>query len=255
MAPADTRHDVTYLGREEFLDEYWRYGAGEHVTLVGKTQSGKTTLAFELLDETTRPRPGVQGIVLVMKPRDPTVADWAKRLGYRRVSSWPPPDSRKAHWRNPRGWVLWPKMGDINADALRCRDQIHKALAESYSKAARTKEGGNRAIFVDEVIGITEELKLGQELNALWMRGSSMGVGLWAATQRPFHAPQHMYNAATHLFLHTDPDKRNRDRFREIGGVDAKLIETITNPDSGYMDEHEFLYVDRRDYSYAIVGA
>lgn len=245
---------VAHIPRQDFLRRFWRYQAGEHATFIGKTQSGKTTLAFELLKRTTTPE--LPGVILVMKPRDPTVSRWVKPLRYKRVASWPPPTASKWHPAPPPGWVLWPRLGDIDRDNARLHTQFRRALGESYTQAARNpRRRQGRIVFADEVVGLAAELNLADELNAVWMRGSGMGLGLWAATQRPFFAPQLMYSAPVHLFLHTDPDKRNRDRLKEIGGVNAQLVQAICDPDAGVMREHEFLYIDRRDYSMCVIGA
>jgi hypothetical protein len=99
------------------------------------------------------------------------------------------------------------------------------------------------------VVGVTKELGLGPELDAIWMRGSSMGLGLWAATQRPFHAPLHAYNAPVHIFLHRDPDLRNMQRYQEIGGVDSRLVRSIVSQ----LQLHQFLYIRRTDYTMCVV--
>ena len=51
------------IGREEFLADYWTYKSGEHVTLIAPTQSGKTTLAFQLLARSAGP--SLPAVVLV----------------------------------------------------------------------------------------------------------------------------------------------------------------------------------------------
>jgi hypothetical protein len=243
--------EVEVIPRDEFLDDVWDYRAGEHVTLIGMTQSGKTTLGFQLLDRSISP--DLPAIVMVMKPRDTVPERWAKKLGLRRIDTWPPLDARGPGraMRKPRGWLLWPKMGDIRKDYVNL-SMIHSAaISESYAQAARKRGAQDRALFVDETLGFVTDLKLGDELTAVWTRGSSMGLGLWAAGQRPFHMPQHAYNAASHLFLHKDPDERNIKRYAEIGGVSPDVVADVTRQ----LRLHEFLYIRRRDYSMAVVGA
>jgi hypothetical protein len=234
--------------RDVFVGSVWQYRPGEHVSFVGKTQSGKTTLAFQLLDATATPALPV--VVLVMKPKDATPERWGRTLGIKRVRTWPPPTAHPWAPQKPRGWLLWPKMGDIRRDADELAEQFDNALSDSYSRTAK-KRGGDRIVFADEVVGLAAELGLRAELDAVWMRGSSMGLGLWAATQRPFYAPLNMYSQAVHLFLHRDPDKNNRDRLKNIGGVDPKLIESVMTQ----MQEHQFLYIRRTDYTMCVVDA
>jgi hypothetical protein len=223
---------VETFTRDEFLSQRWRYSAGEHVSFLGPTQSGKTTLGFQLMAESATPK--LPAEVLVMKPRDSVVASWTKSLGFRRVKSWPPVPSLTAP--RPPGYTLWPKPTfDFHRDNATLAREFQKCLQESYRK-------GNRIIFADEVWGLTNELGLTTELVALWSRGASMGAGLWAATQRPSHVPLWMYSQAHHLFLSYEPDARARDRFAEIGGLDPHLVKATVMA----LKKYQWLYI-RRD--------
>lgn len=245
---------VERIGRDEFIADYWDYRIGEHVSFVADTQMGKTTLAFQLMQLDTRPE-GPQGLIFVMKPDDPTVRDWIKPLGYKRIKSWPPPltHGRLPKVRQPAGWVLWPSLGDIEDDDDILYREFAHALGDSYRAGAR-KGGARRILFCDEILGMVD-LGLKSRLNKIWQQGSGMRLGLWAATQRPFTAPPHMYSAARHLFIAVDQDKRNRDRFREIGGVDPDVIAYYTDPANEQMAIFEFLYINRRDRTIAIIEA
>lgn len=242
---------IAHIPRAVFLERYWDYEAGQHVTILGKTGSGKTFLGFQLLNASTSK--DLPGVVLVMKPRDATVDRWAKRLKYRRVSHWPPPIIRRKVDK-PRGWILWPPLGDFDQDDITLRREFERCFRESYTQAAR-KNGEPRAIFVDELVGVARELRLEPAVNRLYMRGRSLGVGLWAATQRPFNAPLLAYQAPEHLFIAAEPDARNRQRLGEIGGFDSDVLDTIVNPESRVLGTHEFLYLGQEQHTMAIIGS
>lgn len=227
--------DVTIFDREHFLTRRWRYAAGEHVSLLGPTQSGKTTLAYQLAERSSSPT--LPAVVLVMKPRDKTVTSWNKRLGYMRVRGWPPPPWDGRLWRaRPAGYTLWPRHSfDFDRDNMTMSEEFHRAILDSYKK-------GDRILFADEVWGLVHELGLRKDLESVWSRGASMGCGLWAATQRPSHVPLHMYSQAHHLFASHDPDKRSRDRLAEIGGVDPDLVKAVVLG----LRKYQWLYI-RRD--------
>lgn len=233
---------VTYYDRQEFLDEIWDYQTGEHVTILGPTGSGKTWLAYQLLGVTATPK--VPAIVLVMKPRDATVTKWSKSVGFIKTRVWPPLRSPFKQSK-PNGWVLWPRftLVDPDRDDLELHRQFRKVLIDSYKR-------GNRIVFGDEAYSLAEELGLKKLLITLWTKGRSMGAGLWAASQRPTHVPLWAYNSAEHLFIHNDPDKRARERFGEIGGVDPKMIAEVV----AGLERHEFLYIRRADASVCVVG-
>jgi hypothetical protein len=229
---------VREFSRGEFLRRRWRYKAGQHVALIAPTQDGKTTFGFQLLQVTAKPN--LPALVLVMKPRDPTPAAWTRHLGYPEVPSWPP---RKRYPWEPQvsGHTLWPKHTFVvEVDNEHMSAEFAKALRWAYQR-------GNCIVFADEVYGLLAELDgLEDDLIALWSRGGGMGTGLWAATQRPAGSAGHgvpgfMYSNSQHLFFGRDPDKRSRQRYGEIGGVDPKLVE------AGVLSlrKFEFLHIDK----------
>lgn len=206
---------IQRFDREEYIAERWDYKPGEHVSFLGSTGNGKTTLALQLLAATATER--VPGIVLAMKPKDKTVTDFQKLHGFRRVADWPPTPS--LYHVKPKGYIVWPKtVFKEDIDEAHHADVFRRCLQDSYKR-------GNRILFADEAYSLAEELGIGKSLITLWTKGRSMGTGLWAATQKPTHVPLWMYSQATHLFLSYDPDKRARDRYREISGTDPKIIE------------------------------
>lgn len=233
---------IVRLTRDEFIDDVFvpHYQDGEHVAFLGPTGSGKTTIAFDLMDELATPERPV--VLFVMKPEDDVVKDYKKLTGFRKTEQWPPVTRRGiskkggGFLKKRRGWIFWPRHGlrDIRRDDRMLERQFRSALNECYRK-------GKRIVFADEVVGLAKDLNLEKELNAIWTRGRSMRCGLWAAAQRPFHAPVAMYGQSEHLIIFKDSDKRSRDRYDEIGGVDDAEIKDVVMT----LKKHEFLYIGR----------
>lgn len=234
---------VKQIGRQDFLENYWHYKAGEHVTFLAPTQNGKTTMIFDLLKHTHLGKDDHPPIVLVVKPRDPTVTEKLKQLDYRIVRSWPPVPSP---WKpKPAGYGLWPKHSfDPDAD-----DEAHKPIMRRAILGAYRK--GNTILVADETYGLMQDLGLGNEITKVHSRGAGMGVGIWCATQKPTHIGTWAYSQAEHLFIGYDPDKRARDRFSEIGGVDPDLVKHV----AANLGKFEWLYIRRTGRVMAIIKA
>jgi hypothetical protein len=242
---SDNPLPVARFPRDQFVEWFGReYKAGQHVSTLGSTGNGKTYLNLQLLGATAREE--LPAVVLAMKPKDDTIEKFRKTCGFRKVTTWPPPYSM---WKpqHPPGWVLAPRHTfnpDVDEDEH--ARIFHRAILDSYKR-------GKRILFADEAYSLDDELDLGRYLVTVWTKGRSNGCGLWAATQKPTHVPLWMYSQASHLFLSFDPDKRARDRYREISGADPDVIaRTLWE-----LDEFEWLYVrpNGRRTQMCIVGA
>lgn len=239
MPQVTPKTQLQLIPRSAFLTDHWEYEEGDHVSFIGPTGSGKTYLASPLLARSVSPE--LPGFMLVMKRRDKTVSDFMKRYEWRRTTAYPIPPSVK---KKPNGYVLWPHhTADPDADDVRMERIFHEFLRDRYVK-------GDSVIFADEIQGLVEEMNLKKDLVRIWSRGRSEGCGLWAATQRPYMAPQHMYSQAMHLFLAFTPDIRDQKRFAEIGGVDPEFVQYVVSK----LPKYHWLYIRREDMSMCVVA-
>lgn len=232
--------EIEVIDRQEFLDEYWEYEPGEHVTILGPTGTGKTFLAQQLLEVTATPE--LPAVTIVMKPRDETVEKWSKTQHYRMVKDWPPQFTERFR-KKPPGYILKPDHDfDPVIDNPRHRAIFRRAILGSYKK-------GNRIIFADELFSLCQEMRLSDELIAVWTKGRSMEAGVWGASQRPSHIPLWAYSQATHLFIAYDPESRAQERYGEISGVDPQLV--ISGMER--LDGFQWLYVNQRQRTICIL--
>lgn len=210
----------------------WR--TGQHVTLIGKTNSGKTHLALELADL----RPYV--VIAATKRRDSLMSD-AQAHGYRIVPSMREvPYTETGHPVFNRV-IVWPAT---DSPSERNRQAIQAAvLRETLSIAERQSKGySGWTVLIDETMWAYDMLGLKRELDAVWYQGRSAGMSLIACAQRPTRVPRLMISQASHLFLWMVSDKRDLEPLREIAGaVPPQVIEDVL-PTLDF-ERHEFLYV------------
>jgi len=236
------------FSRDEFVQRRFRYRPGEHVTMVGPTGCGKTWLAYQLIGQYASTRwPAVS---LMKKPRDPVTNMYARRLKFRIVPTWPPVWSP---WKpqDPPGWVVWPRTKfDPDLDRPYKANIFRKALMNAYRGNGVFRKRP-RIIYVDDAYGIAIILDLDDELIEMWTEARTMECGLWTGFQKPSHVPLWAYSQAEHLILFNDPDKRSRERFAEIGGVDPVTVrDTVMQ-----LDAHQFMYIRRDGRRMCVVDA
>ncbi len=209
----------------------WRWRQDEHLSVIGHTGCGKTTLLLALAERRDFP------IVIGTKPRDPALSA-LRRQGWQRVDELP----RRGFRRGERARVLlWPRYHS-RLDRPRQRQLIGAAL-----DAAFVRQGW--CIVVDEVAYLERELRLGDHLRTIWQQGRSNNVCLAGATQRPAHVPRDMYSEARHVFLFRSADAADRRRLAQIGGaVDTRQLARIV----GGLPKHHWLYVDAHTGDMAI---
>jgi energy-coupling factor transporter ATP-binding protein EcfA2 len=249
--------DVPHTDRKTFIHKFGHdYGPGQHVTLIGPTQRGKTTLALQLLKECISPEH--KAVLLAGKPpgRDGTMNAAAKGLNLRVISEWPPsPNFNPAHRdRDMNGYVLRPAQGmkDLDADNANITRQFRKAIMANY---------GSRIPVItvaDEAHHVQKDLGLQKECEASLMRGAPHNA-MWSLVQRGRYVSYLIYDAPEHMFIFFDPDLANQKRYSEIGGVNPKLLVELTKSLRTYRTKtgqtiSECLYIRRSGPEIEIVG-
>lgn len=228
------------FSRDEFASERFHYEPGQHVVFGGPTQqAGKTTLAFDLLKyHATIECPAY---VIVSKPRDPVTLQRGTELKFRFVEYWPVEAKVSEMWDGkPRGYVIWPKFGDINKDVQRAHDVSAAALEDLYAKGVKGKPG---TIVCDDTVVKSKLLGLDSQMTTHIAMAGAMDLGGWYFVQKPTgsgNASVWAYGNAYHIFLSRDKDRRNRARYDEIGGIDRGQVAEITLRLSPY----QFLYLN-----------
>lgn len=209
--------------------EYYRgeVEIGDHVTLVGRTKSGKTTLARQLLVA----YPYV--VVLATKRKDPSLYSPLMEKGYRIID-----DIGQLNFAEHPRYIFRPLL-DLDAhgntrSALDSQsDQFRELLLYSF-------DVGGICLYCDEVRYLTDNLGLSTEMETLWLQGRSLEVTMMAATQRPVSVPILAFTEPRHLFLFKNGEYNNVKRMSEFAGVNSDVAR-VTIP---RLPPHEALYLD-----------
>lgn len=215
--------DAPRIPWETFLDEYMEWKQGEHVGLIGPTNSGKTSLLIHILPE----QPYV--VVFATKPHDSTM-DYLIDHGYARMERW---DSKLSPMKVPRR-VLWPNAKELDSDEYQ-RTVFKDALNRIY------RERG-WCVALDEGWYFVNHLKLGHEVKKYLLQARSLKISLVFATQRPASIPLEVYDQSTHLFFWRDNDERNLERLSGISWLSANFVKYVV----AQLEPHQVLYVNTR---------
>jgi hypothetical protein len=240
---------IWVFSRQEFGEFRFDYGPGQHVVFGGPSTRGKTRLAFNMLEYTVTP--DLPAMVAVSKPDDKETAVQGARLGFRRVAEWPPPPKiGELFDGKPAGYLVWPKMGNINTDIATCTKVTRDLMAHVYAGGARQQHA---ILIMDDTMVKAKVMGLdGQMVTILAMAGA-MGIGLWIFVQKPTDSGRTTlwgYENATHLFLTKGGDERGLKRYMEIAnaGEYGPVIQRIIPS----LEDYQFAYLHKY-YGYICV--
>lgn len=227
MPQATTESQIIDLPWSRFKPYFFReWKQGEHVSLIGPTGQGKTTLALEILPR--RDYVVVLGTKVVDETLDKLLPKNKRdRKGYRRIYSW---KERKLEHR----LLLWPKMGH-ERDTENQRRVFSDALNHIYRE-------GRWTVYIDEARYQSELLKMRKILIMLWTQGRSNLVSVVAGCQRPAFVPTEIYDQATHIFLWGDNDEANLKRIGGIGFINSKEVRNAV----ARLQQYQILYLNTR---------
>lgn len=199
----------------------------QHVTVIGPTGCGKTTLVTELVE----PRKHVA--TLGIKFRDKTMEKLITDRGYRREKQWHPRFSNEKKGRI----ALWPSANDLDT-LMDEHKKVFKPCINDVYKA------GGWCLWLDEMRYMSEHLAMKKSLTLMYIAGRSNNISLVGNTQRPAWVPLEAYSQAGHLIMFRTGDERDLLRIGNLNGANPK---DVANAVANLPDKHSFVHVDLSD--------
>lgn len=243
---------IAVFSRDVFCESYFPFKKGEHVVFGGPTRRGKTRIAFQLVRHIATP--DYPAYVAVSKPDDKESAEWGKRLGYRRISEFPPAKKIReldVFDGKPSGYLVWPKFGSIDIDIPNASRVHGKLLDQTYADGVK----GKQCILImdDTMVKAKLENLDGKMVTVLAMAGA-MGISLWIFIQKPTDSGRTTvwgYEQATHLFFTKGGDRKMLQRYAEIAGDKGHIVMTVVPR----LKPYQFLYMHKYEDFACIIDA
>ena len=192
---------------------------GQHVTVIGPTDCGKTTLVTELI----KPRGHV--VLFGVKHVDESMSKLQKQ-GWSRTQSWKDrPKTNRV--------LLWPKVPDLDKVENVQRAAFDYALKDIY------KVGG-WCCWWDELRYMADHLGMRKRLTQMYVTARSNKISLVGNTQRPSWVPLEAYSQAGHLILFRTGDERDLERIGSLNGQDSRFVSRTVST----LPHRHFLHVN-----------
>lgn len=194
---------------------------GQHVGVFGRTGTGKTTVAVQVLQDRYRRRDG-HILALGTKLRDPVLTG----LGWPIVREWPP-DYEHIQGRRI---IFWPPYGSAYGDKKKNAAAFARALDWALQR-------GGWTVYLDEAIYFTETLRLRSILDEYWNTARSANVTLVATSQGVTWIPRAMRTQLSWIIVFQVRDEETRMDVARVAG-DRELYGPLSA-----LRGHQFLLV------------
>lgn len=208
----------------EFIRSWGRPGGRfdpEHLTVYGKSGSGKSYFVGYVLKERARVR-GSHVVIVATKRTDRTLS----ALGWPVVSTWPP-----GYGQNQV--IYWARAKGISAEH---RLPQRKKVADLMN--ALWVPGSNVVVYWDELPYIEMMLGLKPQIENYYREGRALGITNVASMQRPSGVTRLSHSEAGWTVAFPPKDADDRDRVAEVLGDRARFRLVLDSLDRR---KHEFL--------------
>lgn len=199
----------------------------EHLTVYGKTGSGKSYFVAYVLRQRARARKSAT-VVVATKRADATL----RNMGWPIIDSWPPGYGEKQV-------IYWARAKGISAEhRVPQRKKVKELMDQLWTP------GANTVVYWDELTYLEQDLKLKTELATFYREGRTNGITNVASMQRPAGVSRLAHSEAGWTVAFAPKDVDDRKRVAEVFGDRARFMQILDSLDR---TKHEFLF--RHDLS------
>lgn len=199
-----------------------QYKQDQHVTVIGPTDCGKTTLSKQLIEC----RGHVVGIGV--KYVDQSMSSLLQQ-GWHRTEHW----SKRP--KSANRVLVWPNVDDPEESPKVLNKTVKHLLSQVYKT-------GKWCVWTDELRYLTHNCGLLRLYQNMYVTARSNKISLVSAAQRPAFVPLEAYSQASHLFLYRTGDERDLARIGGLNGASAKQVAGVVSQ----LPFHTFLHVNMR---------
>lgn len=205
-------HGVQRVSWEELGPEFirtWGYPRGkfepEHLTVYGKTRSGKTYLVIHLLQWRAHVR-GSHCVVLVTKKSDALLSG----LG------WPVRDSYPFPYGTNQG-IVWIRDKGLTDESRKEQGRrVERLLGQLW------RPNSNVVLYVDELPYVENSLGHRRIIETYYREGAGNGITVVSGMQRPARVSREAHSEASWTAAFRPKDADDRDRVAEVFGDRAR---------------------------------
>lgn len=231
--PPDSMAPV--LSWDDFRSYVFDWRQNQHLGLIGPTESGKSTFAFNVL-------PMRKYVTFfATKPRDDLLDQFGEQSGYERIQDWPPMKNRALAKKRPLTAqemprrMLWPDATDLYTSTALQEQVFRKAFGDIYA------QGGWCTVW-DEFWMMCQILGMEKEARIMLQQARSNDIAFVMGAQRPSRIPLELFDQATHLVFWRDNDEVNLKRIGGVGWLQSGPIRAFV----ANLDPYQVLYLNAR---------
>lgn len=217
---------------EDFQTVFKRsHKRGEHVSIVGPTGGGKSTIGCEIAQligsrKATNKRP-VPVTIICCKEEDDTI----EKLGWPKLKKWPPAYGEEHN-------IIWPRGFDASESAKKQAQIINPVLDQMHKE-------GRQTVYITECAymerPLPKGLGLGHTMERFWSEARSSKLTIIGDTQRPRHVTLLMWTEPSWVFIIKPEDFDDLDTVARRSGRRREVHEIVPN-----LGGFEFLCIRRQ---------